>query len=505
MKKLLLSLVTVVLVSCSASAPNNVTLTFTPSQCVTGSYPGYESSSFPSNSNLPESSPLCIAATMTNNNSGENSNNVQVYQQGLQLTYTYNGTQVSSTIMDYNASGGVQPSIPQQFGNIAVFDPNNCVTMYGRYVKTLMKGGGTCTFYLQSVGDTAPIGKYPVNVSVNYTNGNSNYIVESTIYNNVNMYIGGNFTSPSQYIAKYESGTNAESIAGLNYAGESVQLVAKDVIGNVYFYDGTSVYLYNGTTLNNITGSLTGVNSLRGDLFGNMIAATNGGLYVYSAYTNTPSWTPLTNTLANAVSSINQSGSNLLVFTGESGVESCILANNACTPAVLFSGSGYNNSALAATSINQIVWGSGNNLFNESATPLSVLIGATFAQNGTIGLDGYNYIYSASNAGSLSPAVFSNIANSTTLAPLQDSSNNPLIGNANGVLLRAFNFNSIGSFMNVFVYGGNFDLVGSPLVYLPMIASGNNYIANNTWSAIGGFDLGKKVNSVAVSSYLTLN
>ena len=82
------ALVVGVLGACSPT-PNNVTLTLTPSSCVTGAYPGYEaaatsySNAFPLNATMPANAPYCMAVTLTNNNTGTNANNVQVFQGGL--------------------------------------------------------------------------------------------------------------------------------------------------------------------------------------------------------------------------------------------------------------------------------------------------------------------------------------------------------------------------------------------------------------------------------------
>lgn len=256
--------VSLLLVACGASTPNSVSLTATQGQCVTSQIPGYESvatansAAYPMNAALPANSPYCVALTLTNNNSGKNSNNIQVSNSGLSISYAVvSGQNITSYMVDFNAAGVPQSSFPytayQQDGNIVLFDPNNCVTTIGAQVRTYTKGGGSCKFYLQLTGESLPIGVYPVSANVSYTNGNSNYSVSTPLNQRSNLYVGGNSNNNVVAITNAQSSNNA--IVSANYpANNAVNAITRDPFGNVYVGDNTgSVYKYNGTSISSWT------------------------------------------------------------------------------------------------------------------------------------------------------------------------------------------------------------------------------------------------------------
>lgn len=526
------------LFGCGGS-PNNITISYAPGVCVTSQYPGYENSSFPINTNMPESSPYCMAYTITNNNSGENSNNIQVYHSGLQLSYTVESIVIASpTMWDFNAAGFNPGSgYSQTVGGLALFDPNNCVTTYGRYVNTLNKNGGQCTFYLQVMSESMPIGNYPVNLTINYTNGNDNYYLNDTFYYHVDMVAGGNFTSPSNYLAKYDGNSSNASlpilINGLNPLTESVQLLARDGIGNIYAYSGESIYQLGVESkliaLPAISNPMPVVNQIKGDQSGNIFAATDNGVYVYRPYAgNSSSWMPVTGGITGDIVAM-QIESTVLYYSSNqasiSQVESCVYSVSSsgasCSgiSGIFESTNGWlaNSRALVYNSSgNSLLFGATqNNLSNVYSNSESYLpeSGGAINQIGTLGADYFGYIYAASNGPDVtSYAVFSNALVLNMMSPLQDESGGYLYGHARGTNLRSFIYSSTAAYMNLFVYGDLLYSIVNPgggyIAYLPMIVSNNSssgsiFVANDVWSYIGGFN--GSVNDAITYSYLSNN
>ncbi len=270
--------VTLFLFACSGT-PNNVTMSVNQGQCLTG---GGDNAPITN----PTTAPYCMSVTLQNNNSGMNANNVQVTSVGLTLSYTAtatNGAQqsFSNNICDVQASGNVCPSGSTIFGNITVYDPNNCATQQGSKVTTLMAGGGACTFYLQVTAESYAVGQYPIGLTYNYTNANQNYSISQTIYQDVNLYAGG------------ESGVftyNGESwdVGIANITGNNVTAMINDMYGNLYFSSGTSIYMYNGNATSILGAALpqavNTINSLAIDTSSNLLVATNNGLYYTNVY-----------------------------------------------------------------------------------------------------------------------------------------------------------------------------------------------------------------------------
>lgn len=522
-KRILLSIAIVaVLAGCSASAPNDVTLSTTPGICVNSVIPGYEagattySSAFPMNSYMPSSSPYCMAVTMTNNNSGTNSNNIQVYQGGLTLTYVAAGTSYSAYMIDFNAAGlnpGNFSYVPvQQLGNIALFDPNNCVTTIGAHVQTLNKGGGQCTFYLQIVSEYLPTGDYPLNLSINYTNGNQNYNVQTNVYQHATMYIGGAFTSPSTYLASFNanSGNIALPLESISMSNP-VKLMAQDSIGNIYAYDGSIVYAFNGESIAPTKATPAGINQLAGDSFGNVFAATSSGLYVYNAANgSSATWVYVTNSPSSvsAVQPANINQQDILYLTSNTDnyVESCVYSVGVCTsPTQIFAGSSnFNNAALNYNvTTESLSWGTATGVYIESTTALTPS-GGFNTQIGPLGVDPLGFVYVASI--NSTQAVYANLTNESQLAPLSDSASNLITGLGNGVLLRNYTYAGT-SALTLYSYGSNLASTGfssADLAYLNMLVSTTNYTASSAWTPVIGLN-GGAVNALVVGSRLANN
>ena len=523
--------------ACSVSTPNDVSMSIESGVCVTANSSGYEatatysgttmlSNGYPINASLPANSPYCMAVTLTNNNAGQNSNNVQVYQGGLQLSYNVGGVSYSSYMIDFNASGIPQsrysygPPV-QQLGNVALFDPQNCVTTIGAHVNTLNKGGGKCTFYLEIVGESLPVGVYPINLSVNYTNGNANYFATESFNQRVNMYVGGDFTAPSSNLALVNNlvNNNATSLPS-NFAGNAVQQLTTDSYGNIFAYDGASTYIFNGNIWKPIAvpNGVSSINQLSSDSNGNIFAATNYGLWVYNA-NNQNGWVNIAvGGSYSAVQALGVAGSSSETIYATSGVNlqscnwqssgSCALTN------VVSAGNNFNTSSLAVESSVLQYMGIGSQIWQNSNSVLSQL---TYANNtyvfgnqvGSLLLDSQNILYAGfANVDLVGPAVLSNSSTSPTVeSALYSMQGNYVAGKANGIALRAMNYGGVVS-ANVVAFGDENSLYSSdftpasPLVYLLVgYNSSANPVASTNWTPITGIN--GKVKSVTFGSALT--
>ena len=533
-------LVVGVLGACSPT-PNNVTLTLTPSSCVTGAYPGYEavatsySNAFPLNATMPANAPYCMAVTLTNNNTGTNANNVQVFQGGLQLTYNVAGTVYSGYMIDFNASGIPQSTYSytpyQQLGNIALFDPSNCVTTIGSHVNTLSQGGGQCTFYLGMVGESLPVGTYPLQLQVNYTNGNDSYFVNAAFNQRVNLYAGGDFTAPSSvgnYLALYngESANIAESTP-VAFPGQAIKLLTRDAYGDIFAYDGVSVYVFNGGSswapIGLPGGSGVQINALSSDNLGNVFAATTAGVWAYRLSSATPMWSNVagaagSGSFAGVQSTpVSGSSSNTLFATYNSwSTNPALLACSwaTCAWSSMFeSANTFNSQALAVESATLQYWASGSTVWQNNNDTSSVMLNESTVdtQAGPIGIDpiGLMYVSFKNIINPLVPSVFSNsIAAGGTLTPLTSSSGQALLGAANGVAVQSINYNG-SSLASVVAYGNNLftsaDFSGlSSLAYISLGygSATTPPVASSKWTPITGIS-GGAVNSVAFGSVLT--
>lgn len=536
------ALVVGILGACSPT-PNNVTLTLTPSSCVTGAYPGYEaaatsySNAFPLNATMPANAPYCMAVTLTNNNTGTNANNVQVFQGGLQLSYTVAGVSYLANMIDFNASGIPQSTYSytpyQQLGNIALFDPSNCVTTIGSHVNTLSQGGGQCTFYLGMVGESLPVGTYPLQLQVNYTNGNDSYFVNAAFNQRVNLYAGGDFTAPGSvgnYLALYngESANIAESTP-VAFPGQAIKLLTRDAYGDIFAYDGVSVYVFNGGSswapIGLPGGSGVQINALSSDNLGNVFAATTAGVWAYSVSSATPMWSNVagaagSGSFAGVQSTpVSGSSSNTLFATDNSwSTNSALLACSWATGAtcawssMFESVSIFNSQALAVESATLQYWASGSTVWQNNNGVSSVMLNESTVdtQAGPIGIDPIGLMYVSFNNNInhlLIPSVFSNSSATGTLTPLTSLSGQILQGAANGVAVQSINYNG-SSLASVVAYGNNLftsvDFSGtSSLAYVLLgYGSATTPVASSNWTSINGIS-GGAVNSVAFGSVLT--
>jgi hypothetical protein len=318
----------IILSGCS-DTPNDITMSVNQGQCLTGGTDGAS----PYN---PATAPYCMSVTLQNNNSGSNANNVQVTSAGLTLGYsalTATGLQnFSNTICDLNASAGVCPSGTTQIGNITIFDPNNCATQQGSQVSTLMANGGSCTFFLQIAAESFAIGSYPITITYNYTNSNQNYSIATTLYQNVNLYSGG---ENGLYLLNSSQLQLAESAA-------NTSVVAHDNYGNLYFNNGRLIYSYNGLSFTQVGDELPGsITSLTADNNGNLIAAVAANGLYYNNLSAASNWQILTDTqsLLGSTDNIfgiaytNTQAANILYVIESSSAYSCLesIANSSVT------------------------------------------------------------------------------------------------------------------------------------------------------------------------------
>ena len=267
MKNYFLYLVTLLLISCSPT-PNEITITTTPGICLV-------------NNNQISFAPYCMMVTLQNNNSGENANNVQVTNLGITLSYMANSSNglvtYSGILCDNVASGGVCPIGQAQIGNILLKDPNNCATQQGAKVSTLMADGGTCSFYLQIIGESYSVGTYPVTVTYNYTNANHNYFISTVFNQTVNLLSG---TDNGLFIY------NNESWQVINDSGKlttRVNGIIRDNLGYFYLNTDDNIYRYNGIDKILLIESLKNTKSLLVDTNNNLLAMVdNDGVYYKS-------------------------------------------------------------------------------------------------------------------------------------------------------------------------------------------------------------------------------
>lgn len=365
------------LISACSDTPNNVTMTLNQGVCVQlDQYSSSAQSSLATNSpdyytlviNNPSASvatPYCMGVTVQNNNTGDNANNIQVTNNGFQVGFTPIGSTSATyiTLYDPAAANVTIGNESQQVNNIVLFDPQNCVTTTGANVTTLMTSGGLCTFYLEILNESSPIGVYPYSLTYNYTNGNANYSVGSTMNQRVYLYGGGN--NGLNYVAtdaisSAGGTTTATWQTGLTSAPLTfVQYVIEGAYGFVYYAAGTSVFRYNGVSNVQIGNSFQyNINALAFDSSGNIYAAVDhNGLWVYDISSSNPQWVQMTDSngfIGNNINIISLSGvefsgaPNILYEITESAAyycnnpnasnasESCALASGGAVPYTFF-------------------------------------------------------------------------------------------------------------------------------------------------------------------------
>lgn len=331
--------ISMILFGCSET-PNSISMTVTSGNCVQASF--YNSAvqesalaNYPQIKNNPTTAaPYCASVTVVNNNSGQNANTVQINNGGLGITYSVGSQQFAAEMYDPIAAGLTISGSQQQVGNLAVFDPKNCLTTQGASVQYLNTGGGSCTFYLQLLNESNPVGVYPTTLMYNYTNGNLNYSISNIINQRVYLYAGTsnglNFLSTNVIAASQGAPTNqAAWSTGITGApNTSVSYVTQaPQYGYVYFSTGSSVYMFNGTSASQIGGNLPApVISIAFDTSLNPYAATANGVYVYSNNT----WTQMVDTFNNANTNLiglngieSLSNPNVLYAYNESQMYTC--------------------------------------------------------------------------------------------------------------------------------------------------------------------------------------
>ncbi len=487
-----LYLVSVMLLSAACSdTPNNVTISQEQGQCVQLSQ--YNSSSatpgialaFPMlESNPTTTTPYCMAITIQNNNAGTNANNIVVVGSGVQLSTTIPGTTVATTgtIYDfYAANVGPEAGESQIFANLAVFDPNNCTATTGANVQTLTTGGGACTFYLQILNESSPVGVYPYTLTYNYTNGNQNYSTSTTINQRVYLY-GGDYFSSGLYFMSTNAMTAATNTTtpaswqlGLpNDPMLTVRYILEGQYGFVDFAAGNSVYYFNGIDITQIGSTLPEtVSSLAYDGSGNLYASTTGqGMWVYNISESSPNWVHMNDdrgnlsatsniiglkgyqfstSPTNTVYAITESTAYLCSVNGSSK-ESCILSPSGPSsnaPSALFTnaidvdnigtlyaGAGYaNDSTLGVTKLDNGFTGNWTPYTSNSPPPYITVAPAATGVGGVHWTNqnqsGYSLFFGAIGNPLLESTVYSCV--SSTCSPLISNTGiggNPLFGNA---------------------------------------------------------------------------
>jgi hypothetical protein len=293
------------------NAPNSITMTSNQGVCVLASMYDSKVTPPPAIVNNPTSAPYCIGITIQNNNSGTNANNVQILNTGLVVSAA--GTASGGILYDPVAAQITVGNQNQSYGNMGIYDPKNCVTNQGANVTTLGVGQ-SCTFFLQLSAESNPVGVYPSSLTYNYTNGNQNYSISTTL--NQRVYLYGGATSGLVYISTnlLTSTTPPAWQTGLTATAANVPYIMKDNFGFVYFATANTVYIYsgvNGASATQLGGTLpNNVIAVAIDANNNVYAATAGsGIYVYNRGASaTPSWISLSGQLPGSSNLIGLQG-----------------------------------------------------------------------------------------------------------------------------------------------------------------------------------------------------
>lgn len=288
---LLLVATATIIASCS-NTPNSVVMHPNQNQCVQASM--YSSTVTPSPliADNPQTAPYCMSVTIQNNNSGLNANNVQITSSGLIMSYTVGTTKYSSQMYDPIAAGVTIGTANQILGNVAIFDPINCLTSTGANVITLNSGGASCTFYMQILGESNPVGVYATNLNYNYTNGNQNYSYQTNVNQRVNLFAGG---TTGLYIDSTGTWAPEASLPTLSaIPATTITGLARDIYGNIYISTAQLVYMFNGMTTTQVANAIPGIqiNGITTDLNASIYIASNQGIYKYDASESTQVWVP---------------------------------------------------------------------------------------------------------------------------------------------------------------------------------------------------------------------
>lgn len=278
------------IVSCS-NTPNSITINPDQNSCVQSNMYSSLVTPSPLIANNPQNAPYCMSVTIQNNNSGLNANNIQITNGGLSMTYSVGSTNYSSQMYDPVAAGISIPGANQVLGNIEVFDPENCLTNSGANVDTINANGQSCTFYMQILSESDPVGAYPINLTYNYTNGNNNYSISTNIYQRVNLFAGG---STGLYLENSGTWISGGSLHVPIQIPTAVTSLARDIYGNIYISTSNLVYRFNGVSTTQVANAIPGIqiNGITTDLKGSAYIATNQGIWKYSNTESNAMWLP---------------------------------------------------------------------------------------------------------------------------------------------------------------------------------------------------------------------
>ncbi|MCE3268259.1 MAG: hypothetical protein K0R49_511 [Burkholderiales bacterium] len=519
------------LAGCS-NTPNSVTISPNQNQCVQANM--YSSTVTPSPLIMdnPQTAPYCMSVTIKNNNSGLNANNVQVTSQGLTMGYTVGSTTYSSQMYDPVAAGVNIGTANQILGNIAVFDPLNCLTSSGANVTTLNSGGYSCTFYMQILTESNPVGVYGTTLNYNYTNGNQNYTISTSVNQRVNLLAGG---TSGLFVNNTGAWTAAASIPPLSaLPASAVTGLARDLFGNIYISTSQFVYLFNGMSTTQVANAIPGIqiNGITTDLNSSVYIASNQGIYKYNPDESSGLWTPyndlstpsqiLSNTnIVNIKGYENYESTNILYATTESQAYFCstqadlngmlgchwTLLNNGNSP------SKFLPNAVAVDTYNNLYTANSNsvntysnlwetiNYFLQPASPATGIISTVFW---TL-FNNSQYLYVGENS-TLNPAesaVYLCNPSPAGCGPIQSVNGNSLTGNVYAIAADGNN--------NVYAVGNAInsnDFLSSPNVFGAFInAPQSGFVAESAWTPISNGSppviSGGSLTVLKVSSMLT--
>ncbi len=541
------------------STPNDISFTSNQGQCVQLSQYSTNSNgtnpqasilaAFPQIESNPESAPYCTSFTLQNNNSGTNANTVQITTSGLVVSYTVGNTNYSSLMYDPSAAT-ISITGNQTLGNLAIFDPNNCATTQGANVQNLAVNGGSCTFYMQLLSESNPVGVYSTNLTYNYTNGNQNYAVSNNINQRVYLYGGapdGLYFVSNDVIEASQgtsSGVTVSWSTGITGApNTSVSYIIEAPYGFVYFATGPQVYVYNGISATQVGADIPGgvVTSIALDTANNVYASTLNGIYVY----NTNGWTLMqdTNNFITANSSIiNLRGSmfstspNYLYATNSVSAYQCTdpdaaTATFSCAPSIttgsqrpaefynnaidvdpsgnLYAGALFNIAGSDQISVSQmqnLSWGTTYDVSPTDITSNTAAVGGAIWESSLTGSNANVYFTLYNNNSTLAQlesAAYQCNTNTQICIPLLSSGSNTIYGNANTINADGLgNLYIAGSQLNSVDWGSAATNVQGVFLLLNPTTILDGGIG--TWTPIYAGSLNTApINYVAVSSMLT--
>lgn len=540
----------VAFIAACSNTPNNVSISLNQGSCALPSQ--YSSTQLTNLESTYESyytllinnpstiTPYCTAVTIQNNNSGLNANNTQIINSGLQISTTLPGstTSTTATLYDTVAAGVTISGFTQNINNVVLFDPNNCATTTGANVQTLATGGGSCTFYLEILNESNPVGVYPYYISYNYTNGNQNYNVNATLNQRTYLYGGDQGTSGLYYVSTnlIPATISSESIAaswqnGLDGSPSTgnVTYVIENAYGEVYFVSSlassSEIYSYNGISTTPIGTSLAAkVTSLAFDSNSNIYAATSGnGMWVYNIESSNATWQQMTdsnNNITSASNLIGLKGFNDTIYAfSESQVYNCTVNGTTSESCSIPSSTGqpngfFTNSADVDSSGNLYLGESDNNTLGISSLNSSFSTWNNFSESPTLTestgsrIGGVKYTNSTLYFGVVGVNE-SSVYNCTTsitfnCGPKTSSSNAAITGNATTLTTDGVgNLYVAGNNLNSNDFGSSTSTTGAFLLFGTYSASSVGTWQQISNTTINNISVPTNVSSVTVASMLT--